>query len=385
MGHFYNVITHGYGAMYSYAARIPVQPAVGHRRLHPGPPVQPGREAGRPPPRAEAPGRGRLRPGGPTQSTARAWPRSRNEPGRRVLPPPGTIRTRALIVGPRALRCRCSACWPGSSSTASRFDRAYLFTLFFLLGLSLGSLALIMLHRQLGGAWGFLIRRPPRPPAPRLPLVALFFVPVMTRPAPDLPLGRAPARSRGRDRAGSTREKGAPSPPTMPEAKGNPVRVANEGVAGKQSGQVAGPGSLGVRRDPLEEETTDLFAFKRMWLNPTWFAVRLAIYFAIWIVLAMVLTIGSRRQDEPGRTGWPMASMALHAGPGDLLPVGLVRPVDWGMSLEPTWYSSLYGVILMISQGISTLALMIIVATLISPTGETTASTRPRRSTTSAT
>ena len=39
--------------------------------------------------------------------------------------------------------------------------------------------------------------------------------------------------------------------------------------------------------------------------------------------------------------------------------------VDWGMSLEPDWYSTIYGVMLMIGQGLSTLAAMVIVASLL--------------------
>ena len=61
--------------------------------------------------------------------------------------------------------------------------------------------------------------------------------------------------------------------------------------------------------------------FKQRWLKPAWFTYRLAIYFALWIVLAMVLAIGSKRQDADGldRPGlwleWPE-----RGGAGDLLP-----------------------------------------------------------------
>jgi hypothetical protein len=39
--------------------------------------------------------------------------------------------------------------------------------------------------------------------------------------------------------------------------------------------------------------------------------------------------------------------------------------VDWGMSLEPEWYSSIYGVMIMIGQGLTTLSAMVIVASLL--------------------
>ena len=85
--------------------------------------------------------------------------------------------------------------------------------------------------------------------------------------------------------------------------------------------------------------------FKARWLNPAAFTIRVAIYFALWIGLAMVLAIGSRRQDATGSTD-------LAYGLNGLSAVGLViyflsvsfALIDWGMSLEPAWYSTLYGV-----------------------------------------
>ena len=44
--------------------------------------------------------------------------------------------------------------------------------------------------------------------------------------------------------------------------------------------------------------------------------------------------------------------------------------IDWGMSLQPEWYSSIYGVLIMIGQGVSAMSFMILVAAVISGRGE---------------
>jgi len=245
---------------------------------------------------------------------------------------------------------------------ANRFDRAYLFSYIFFLGLSLGSMALLMVHRQLGGAWGFLIRRPLESGAMTLPLMALLFVPVLVDLDKIYPWVRHHAEA-------DVPEGGSPSSPAAvkssdePEAKGSPVRVHAGGTI---------PGSSGVRRDPLEADNAYLLTFKHHWLNPTWFAIRMAIYFVIWITLAATLNIGSRRQDETGSTSLAYFLQSLSA-PGLVLYflTTSLALVDWGMSLEPEWYSSLYGVLLIIGQAVSTMALMICVAAAVSRRGET--------------
>jgi hypothetical protein len=66
----------------------------------------------------------------------------------------------------------------------SEFLRSYLFVYLFCLGLSLGSLANLMLHQLTGGRWGDALRAPMMAAAGLLPLVALFCFPLLI----DLPL-----------------------------------------------------------------------------------------------------------------------------------------------------------------------------------------------------
>jgi predicted secreted protein len=205
-----------------------------------------------------------------------------------------------------------------------------------------------MLHRQLGGAWGFLIRRPLEAGAMTIPLMLIFFIPVLVDLEHIYPWVNHPE-------AGEAKEAAKAGPPT-------PVKVFKSAAA---------VGPSGTLREPLSYEKPDASGFKRWWLSPVTFTVRVAIYFTIWIVLALVLVIGSRRQDETGSTSLAYGLQSLSA-PGLVLYflTTSFALIDWGMSLEPEWYSTIYGVLIMIGQVVSTMAFMILVAAVISGRGE---------------
>jgi hypothetical protein len=100
--------------------------------------------------------------------------------------------------------------------------------------------------------------------------------------------------------------------------------------------------------------------FKRMWLSPTFFIVRGLIYFAIWIGLATKLRSNSHRQDE---TGDPAALQSSQnwSGPGFLI-FGLAltfAAVDWVMSLDPEWFSTIIGMLMLAGWGVATIGLII--------------------------
>lgn len=278
-------------------------------------------------------------------------------PNGTLLPLVERIRVRALVVGLAGAALLAFGAW----TDREHFDRAYLFAFVFWVGISLGSLALLMLHRQLGGAWGFLIRRPLEAGAMTIPVMLVLFAPVLVDLDRIYPWVNHKAEA-------ENPEGGHPSVDSrlkstdLQTGTGSPVRV---------SGRGASVGSSGTRRDPLQAATARGFDFKRWWLDPVHFTVRVAIYFAIWIVLTMVLVIGSRRQDETGSTSLAYGLQSLSA-PGLVLYFLTVSFafIDWGMSLQPEWYSSIYGVLIMIGQAVSAMAFMICVAAIISGQGE---------------
>ena len=164
----------------------------------------------------------------------------------------------------------------------------------FWLGIPLGCLAILQLHYLAGGAWGIVIRRPAEAATGTLPLLALLFVPI----AIGMPRLFVWAR---------------------PEA----VAAASD----------------------LQE--------KAVYLNVPFFLVRAVLYFVAWIAIASVLTRWSRRRD--GTPDPNPRRFRLLAGPGLLL-YGLTvtfAAIDWGMSLEPHWYSTVYPLAFGIGQVLS--------------------------------
>src|SRR5262249_29215932 len=87
------------------------------------------------------------------------------------------------------------------------------------------------------------------------------------------------------------------------------------------------------------------------------FYVRAAVYFALWNLLAWRLLKLSERHDRVGGSK-VVHKMRVVAGPGIAI-YGLAMTfaaIDWGMSLEPHWFSTMYGVMFLVGQALTTLA-----------------------------
>jgi hypothetical protein len=186
------------------------------------------------------------------------------------------------------------------------FFRAYLIAYLFWLSIPLGSLALMMVHHQSGGAWGMVIRRIFEASTRTLPALALLFLPIVLGMGYLFPWTHAD-------------------------------HVAND----------------------------QILQHKSLYLNTPFFLVRALIYFACWIGVATVLNNWSRRQDE-GDLG-ATRRMQVFSGAGILL-YGLTvtfASVDWVMSINPHWFSTMLGFLTMGGHGLSALAFTIIVATIL--------------------
>jgi hypothetical protein len=84
---------------------------------------------------------------------------------------------------------------------------------------------------------------------------------------------------------------------------------------------------------------------KAAWLNPGFFLLRTGIYFGLWSMLAWKLYRNSTRQDESGEAGYRHSS-ARWSAPGMVIAIVTVclAAFDWLMSLDPHWYSTIFGV-----------------------------------------
>jgi hypothetical protein len=101
---------------------------------------------------------------------------------------------------------------------------------------------------------------------------------------------------------------------------------------------------------------------KVAFLNVTGFRARSIIYFGIWIGLASLLNRHSSQQDHDGD---PRHSLYLRwiSGPGLVVYVLTMTfaAIDWGMTLEPEWFSTIYGAIFIVGQGLATIAFSILI------------------------
>lgn len=117
-------------------------------------------------------------------------------------------------------------------------------------------------------------------------------------------------------------------------------------------------------QEPLGKELHELLAHKRPYLNLGSFTLRAALYFAVWIGVAFRLRSLSLRQDEN-------PDPALTASQRRLSPPALLFFVltvtfasfDWLMSLQPTWYSTIFGLYYYAGSFVASLALLCLVAT----------------------
>ena len=192
-------------------------------------------------------------------------------------------------------------CGAGGAINSEQFFRSWLVAWVFWTGISLGCLGILMIQHLTGGAWGIVIRRPLEAAARTLPLAALLFVPLLAGLRSLYPWAR-------------------------------PELVAADAVL-KQ---------------------------KALYLNVPFFITRAVIFFAAWILIAFLLTRWSRAQDggrDPGAAG----RMGALAAPGILVYVLTMTfaSVDWIMSLEPHWYSTLYGGLIIVGQGLAALCFTI--------------------------
>jgi hypothetical protein len=96
---------------------------------------------------------------------------------------------------------------------------------------------------------------------------------------------------------------------------------------------------------------------KAAYLNPTFFFVRAAVFLAAWTALSLWFWRTSRKQDESGDKELTL-KMAARSAPA-ILVVGVTltfAAFDWLMSLDPHWYSTIYGVYVFAGSAVSALA-----------------------------
>lgn len=212
---------------------------------------------------------------------------------------------RSLIAGVvgLALSLGCWVAWPDA------FFRGYLVGYLFCLGIPLGSLAIEMIYRLTGGRWGAMLHRTVAAALQTLPVAALFFLPIAAS------LERL-------------------------------YRWMNA--------------SLVATDHKLHE--------KAGYLNEQAFLARAVVYFAVWLVFAIALSYLSRRLERTGNEVY-VRRLGILSGPGLALFAlsETFAAIDWQMSLEPHWYSTIFPVIFGLSHLLAGFAFVTLATAMLAP------------------
>jgi hypothetical protein len=200
-------------------------------------------------------------------------------------------------------------CAAGFFWNRTLFFQSYLFALVYWAGFALGGLGILLLNNVVGGKWGVTTRSFFIAAMRTLPLIALFVLPLFLLGMKDV------------------------YPWTHPDLVSH----------------------------------NDFLWHKRNYLNVPFFWVRVAIYFAIWVFWGFRVRTMSDLQDQNGDASWPVR-MRQFSAPGLLIFVltATFAYIDWVLSADPQFYSTVYGAMILIGDVLQTFALTIIVLILVS-------------------
>jgi hypothetical protein len=199
-------------------------------------------------------------------------------------------------------------------ATREQFYHSYLLGFMLWLGIALGSMAFLMIQHLTGGKWGMVIRRQLEAAMKTLPLMAVLFIPIIVG---------------------------------MPHLYSGTPNL-NDGW---------------LKPDPADKH---LVAMSQGYLTAHGYIVRAIVYFAIWLAVAFFLSRWSDEQDAP-----PVQNLSPRfrkiAAPGLILYAFTISfaVIDWVMSLDPHWISTIYGFIFIVGECLSAMCLMVVMESIL--------------------
>src|ERR1700722_15582103 len=193
-----------------------------------------------------------------------------------------------------------------------QFFRAYLLGFMCWLGVSLGSMAILMIRHLTGGGWGMVIRRILGAAMRTLPLLALLFIPII-------------------------------------------LGIHKLYIWAQPLDQIADK--------HLSEHLKDI---TKTYLTTNGFVIRAIFYFAIWNLLSYLLSHWSRQTDRAGAPDNTERFKAV-AGPGLILYGFTISfaAIDWVMSLDPSWISTIFGLVILIGEVLSAMCFAVVVERIL--------------------
>ncbi len=182
------------------------------------------------------------------------------------------------------------------------FYFAYLVAFMFWMAIALGGLFFTLIHHLVGAEWSIVIRRIPETLASAIPMMAILFIPIV--------LGMHDLYEWSHEEA-----------------------VAHD----------------------------ELLKHKSAWLNPMWFTIRAYIYFGIWTFIAWTLYKASLDQDGGKDVTEKMRSVSAPSMIVFALSI-TAAAFDWLMSLDPHWFSTIFGVYFFAGSWWTTLACVVLLS-----------------------
>jgi hypothetical protein len=188
-----------------------------------------------------------------------------------------------------------------------QFLRSYLFAYLYWTGMALGCLAILLMHHVVGGKWGMPIRRLCEAGARTLPFMAILLIPILLSMS-----------------------------------------------------------TLYVWARPEAAHDANIHS-KSLYLNVPFFIGRAVFYFAVWFLFSYLLSKWSAEQDRTG-DGHLMDRMRALSAPGLVIFTFTTTFafIDWIMSLEPHWFSTIYGAMFMVGEMVESFAFVIALMIVLS-------------------
>jgi hypothetical protein len=237
-----------------------------------------------------------------------------------------------------------------------RFAFSWLFAFMAFLAIGLGSTFFVLTHHMAGAGWGVVTRRTAELFMAGLPVFALLFIPVAThldKLYPWVHYAREVAAEQAHEGHASSGESVIGASVAQAQDHGR--------AAAAHSGHGAAA-SHGGHHSHLHAEHEEVIKAKTGYLNETSFLIRAGVYLLVWIVLSQFLFRNSTKQDETKDLALTRRAQSL--APVSVMAFGLsltFAAFDWMMSLEPTWFSTIFGVQYFAVGMVSSLATLVVV------------------------
>jgi hypothetical protein len=272
----------------------------------------------------------------------------------------------------------------GYATDPTRFAFAWLFAFIAVLTIAIGAMMFVLIQHLVSAAWSVVVRRIAEIFGSGVPVFLLLFVPIaisMPKLYPWLDHGGHGSEG-GEEHAQVTPSDAAKLDLSTAVAQAEKAggHGAAAGAGAKHETATDAPKAVvgatehaiehGGRPDPDHVTHMETLAKKAPWLNRNGFLVRAMIYLLLWTALGTLLLRNSAKQDKTRDPAATVRAAKMSSLGIILLAFSLTfAAFDWLMSLEPTWYSTIFGVIFFASSIVSQLATLIVVLFHLRKTG----------------